>query len=103
MDFDKVVAAAAMIVTNVGAKSAREDLEALHTTVLNEQIIRKLFWIALVYVATRDVSLSVFLGVMMGVITEVFHHNKMLYLLRHDPEQVARYFMAKRRASRAAQ
>jgi hypothetical protein len=61
--------------------------------------LRKLFWIALVYVATRDIILSLFLGTLVGLGTEIFHNSKRFYVLKYDREKASKYFLNKRRCS----
>lgn len=97
MDLDKLIAGCAMIITNMGAKSARSDLDVLHKTIINEEILRKLFWISLVFLATRDLVWSVFLGLTVGLATEIFHEKKRFFVLKHDYDKASRYYISKSR------
>lgn len=80
MEFDKVAFALSLMVTNMANKHVRDDLDALQRVILREEISRKLFWICLFFVATRDFMTSCFLGLCMGFVTEFFHDHKKFFL-----------------------
>jgi hypothetical protein len=80
MELDKIAFAVSMIVTNVANKHVRDDLDALQRVILHEEVCRKLFWICLFFIATRDFMVSFFGGLCMGFVTEFFHDHKRFFL-----------------------
>jgi hypothetical protein len=95
METTSLFAGLSMVVMHLGARAAKEDIDIVHKNIMNDNIARKLFWVAVVYVATRDAAASVLLGFAMAVVTEIFNHQKPLFVLRYNIDKASRYFISK--------
>lgn len=95
METASLFAGLSMVVMHLGARAAKEDIDVVHKNIMNDHVARKLFWVAVVYVATRDVVASVLLGIVMGIVTEIFNDQKPLFVLRYNVDKVNRYLLNK--------
>lgn len=87
--------AISFLLTNVAATHVQDDVQSLRRILLNDNVAKKVFWICLVFVATRDVTVSVFVGILLNVVMELLNDSKRYFILRDEKDKTARYVMNK--------
>jgi len=95
MDVDKAMIAFSMLFTNMAGKYVRDDIDAIGKALLHDELAKKLFWICLVFIATRDLMLSIMFGFIMAVVAEICDHSKRFFLFEQDAQKVSQYSLRK--------
>lgn len=93
-----MMVAIAMIVTNLAGKYVKDDLDIIQTAVVHQYLARRMFWVCVAYIGTRDVLLSGLCGFVIAVFVEICDSGKNFFLLENEDPRVQAYASHKRDA-----
>ena len=92
---EKLLLAASMMFTNIASRHVKNDIDSISSVMMHEQLSRKVFWICLCFVATRDIVWSLFIGFIMAIVTELVDKTNPLFIMDDATARADAYYANK--------
>lgn len=84
----KYFAGVMMILLNIGGKQISKEISFIHEKIMNNRIIRRLFVFVAVFIATKDIKISLIVTALFVLIITGFLHEDSNYCLL--PEKIVK-------------